>query len=101
MPSVNELGVFGEAPASSDTALRAAINIAKTDLFVTLTRSGNELAPKVATLNLATAQRLVLADIQQRIAKFAHDIVTGLDENQIRIDLLDLGIELADYCKPK
>lgn len=83
-------------PRSGVKALRAAVTVAKTDLFVTLTRSGDELAPKVAALNLATAQRLVLAHMQQNITKIAHEVLTGRDD---RPDIYGLEYELARYCE--
>ena len=46
-----------------------ATDAAKLDIFTTLTRSGDDKAPKTATLNIATAQRLVIAYQQRRIAE--------------------------------
>jgi hypothetical protein len=45
-------------------------------VFTTLTRSGDDSAPKTATLNIAATQRLVLAFPQREIAKVAARLYT-------------------------
>lgn len=51
--------------------MEKAVNAAKLDIFTTLTRSGDDKAPKTATLNIAAAQRLLLAYQQREIATVA------------------------------
>jgi hypothetical protein len=76
-----------------------AINVAKTDLFVTLTRSGDDTAPKDVTLNLATGQRLVLAQIQRRLTRDAYNFVTAVDKVEAADEMRDFQEELSNYCK--
>ena len=45
-----------------------AVDAAKLDIFTTLTRSCDDKAPKTATLNIAAAQRLIVANWQRKIA---------------------------------
>jgi hypothetical protein len=98
------LAALPEMSSTSDddkldgTALGAAIDAARTQLFVTLTRRRDAQAPKTATLNLATAQRLVLADFQRQITETCHDIVTA-EKNTIATDALKvLDLLLDNYC---
>jgi hypothetical protein len=81
------------------TSLEAAIEAAKIDLFVTLRRSTDDTAPKTATLNLATAQRLVLADFQRKITKTLHEVITTNDKRSAEEAVKLLNIQLYRYCK--
>jgi hypothetical protein len=83
----------------SKTSLEAALDAAKTDLFITLTRKSDRGAPKTATLNLATAQRLVLSNIQRKLVARAYKLWTISDNGQVEDELLALETELADYCE--
>jgi hypothetical protein len=74
-----------------------AVNAAKIDLFTTTTRTKADRKPKTAAVNIATAQRLVLADLQ-------HDIATGAEVilgNKLvdPIDIKTLGRSVKDYCR--
>jgi len=97
------LPTLPEVPIDDDglldgTALGVAIDAARTRLFITLTWSRDAQAPKTATLNLATAQRLVLADVQRRITKKSHEIVTT-DKRESATDALkELDVLLDGYC---
>jgi hypothetical protein len=53
-----------------------ACDAAKLEIFTTLTRSGDDKAPKTATLNIAATQRLVLAYQQREISKAAAKLYT-------------------------
>jgi len=89
---------IGNGPYAFHGAL-SAVHAAKTDLFVTLTRRRNDAAPKDATLNLATGQRLVLAQIQRRLIRYAHNTVTASDERVAACEVKDFEDELSRYCK--
>jgi hypothetical protein len=74
-----------ETPQSSPPASTAAVPVewlanaikaAKLDVFTTLTRRGDANAPKTATLNIAAAQRLVLAHQQWKISQIAAELYT-------------------------
>ena len=80
------------------TALGAAIDAARTQLFVNLTRRHDAQAPKTATLNLASAQRLVLANIQRQITETCHEIVTTEKKTIATNALKTLGELLDGYC---
>ena len=56
--------------------LTNAINAAKLDVFTTLTRKKDNKTPKSATLNIAAAQRLVLAHQQWKISQVAAELYT-------------------------
>lgn len=73
-----------------------AVEAARTDLFATMTRTKNNQKPKTVALNIATAQRLVLADMQHDIA-MRTEVVLG-DSVQPR-DIRELGLSVRDYCK--
>jgi hypothetical protein len=77
-----------------------AVNAAKLDIFTTLTRSGDDKAPKTATLNIAATQRLIIAYQQRRITSLAATIYTkSLSEeasNQVFGSLLQL---IHTHCK--
>lgn len=96
------------AAASTDTstsqwdgaAHKAAIDAAKTNLFVTLTRTGDDNAPKTATLNIATAQRLLLAGYQQRLTKVLHEVITTEDDERAQVAWKSMDTLLYNYCKP-
>jgi hypothetical protein len=81
------------------TAIKSAIDTAKTNLFVTLTRSGNDKAPKTTALNLATAQRLVPADYQSQMMKASYDAITSDNQEMNRKALERLDRLLYNYCK--
>jgi hypothetical protein len=81
------------------TAIIAAIDAARVDLFFTLTRKGNPKIPKTAALNLATAQRLVLAEHQRRITETCHMIMTADDDMRAQSLLLRLDKGLHYYCE--
>lgn len=93
-----------EVPSMDDdgnldgTALGAAIDAARTQLFVTLTRRRDAQAPKTATLNLASALRLVLADIQRQITERCREIATTEKETIANNALKTLGELLDRYC---
>jgi hypothetical protein len=53
-----------------------ACDAAKLEIFTTLTRSGDDQAPKTATLNIAATQRLVLAYQQREISRAAAKLYT-------------------------
>jgi hypothetical protein len=53
-----------------------ACDAAKLEIFTTLTRSGDDKAPKTATLNIAATQRLVFAYQQREISKAAAKLYT-------------------------
>lgn len=92
-------GTDSSASHWKDTALRAAVDAANIDLFVTLTRSDDTLAPKTAALNLATAQRLVLANYQRRITESAHKVMTTNADDSAEETLAELDRLLLCYCK--
>jgi hypothetical protein len=81
------------------TALNKAIEVARTELFVTLTRRGDSSAPKVAILNLATAQRLVLSSIQHKILSSAHGVMTQDPGFVVPVDTM--GYDIKKYCEPE
>jgi hypothetical protein len=56
--------------------LTNAINAAKLDVFTTLTRREDNKAPKTAALNIAAAQRLVLAHQQWKISQVTAELYT-------------------------
>jgi hypothetical protein len=72
------------------------VNAAKRDLFTTTTRTTDEQQPKTAALNIATAQRLVLADLQHDIAKCAEAVLGNLAGPR---DIRRLGSSVKEYCK--
>lgn len=96
------------AAASTDTSTsqwdgathKAAIDAAKTNLFVTLTRTDDDNAPKTATLNIATAQRLLLAGYQQRLTKVLHEVMTTEDDEHAQVAWKSMDTLLYNYCKP-
>ena len=80
------------------TALGAAFDAARTQLFVTLTRRHDAEAPKTAALNIATAQRLLLAEFQRRLIESCHEILT-VDKKESAIETLATLRKLLDgYC---
>jgi len=80
------------------TALGAAFDAARTRLFVTLTRRHDAEAPKTAALNVATAQRLLLAEFQRRLIESCHEILT-VDKKESAIETLATLRKLLDgYC---
>lgn len=98
LDSLPEVSSMDDDDELDGTTLGAAIRAARTQLFVTLTRSRDAQAPKTATLNLATAQRLVLADAQRRLTQSCHEIHT-VDKKEIAIDTLATLRELMNgYC---
>jgi hypothetical protein len=95
IPGALPLQFAGYNPGLNTIALNRAIEVARTELFVTLTRRGDSSAPKVAILNLATAQRLVLSTIQNRLVSQAYAIMT--QDPLFEVDLI--GEEIKKYCK--
>jgi len=81
------------------SAHKVAIDSAKTNLFVTLTRTDNDNAPKTAALNLATAQRLVLAGYQHQITETLYKAITLEDKDDAADELRLLNTQLHEYCK--
>lgn len=55
-------------PEDLSTWKARAWDAAKLEIFTTLTRSGDDKAPKTATLNIAATQRLIVANGQQIVA---------------------------------
>lgn len=74
-----------------------AIETAKKDLFLTISRRERRHEPKVAALNIATAQRLVLADLQHIIASGVEAIFKDSDNQYSSISSLNLSIR--EYCE--
>ena len=98
LAALPEVSSMSDDDKLDGTALGAAIDAARTQLFVTLTRRHGAQSPKTATLNLATAQRLVLADFQRQITETCHEIVTT-KKNTIATDALRVLDSLLDnYC---
>lgn len=75
---------------------RGAANAARTDLFTTTAQTGRDSKPKTAALNIATAQRLVLADLQHDIALRAEAV---LGDSADPTDIERLGSCIKKYCK--
>ena len=75
-----------------------AVNAAKEDLFITTTRTTDDKKPKTAALNIATAQRLVLADLQHDIANYA-EVILDMDKLVEPLDIKILGHTLKEYCR--
>lgn len=75
-----------------------AVNAAKIDLFTTTTRTTDDKKPKTAALNIATAQRLVLADLQHDIANRA-EVILDLDKLVDPMDIKILGGTVKEYCR--
>jgi hypothetical protein len=73
-----------------------AVNAAKLDIFTTLTRSGDDNAPKTATLNIAATQRLVLAYQQKKISAATAILYTPAPPSYV---FEDLGTLIHIYCK--
>ena len=73
-----------------------AVNAAKEDLFTTTHRTTDHSKPKTAALNIATAQRLVLADLQHDIALRAEVVLRDSAET---LDIKLLGSSIKEYCK--
>jgi hypothetical protein len=61
----------GGSEDASVTWRAKAVDAAKLHTFKTLTHSGDDKAPKTATLNIAATQRLVLAYQQRKISRVA------------------------------
>lgn len=74
-----------------------AVEAARPDLFATMTRAKNNRKPKTVALNIATAQRLVLADMQHDIARQT-ELVLG--DSVKAVDIKQLGILVREYCMP-
>lgn len=77
---------------------KGAINAAKKDLFTTTRRRNDERKPKTAALNIATAQRLVLADLQHDIASLA-EVILSMDKLAEPNDIKNLGRSIKEYCR--
>lgn len=73
-----------------------AVRAAKIDLFTTTTRRKDDRKPKTAALNIATAQRLVLADLQHDIAARAEDVLSDRADS---MSIESLGRSIKDYCR--
>lgn len=81
-----------------DTALHAAIAAAKIDLFVTLMDDEHN-KPMATALNLAIAQRLVLANHQRQITKVARQVETADTQDAAEASLAELDRLMDKYCK--
>lgn len=62
-----------------------------------MTRAKNNRKPKTVALNIATAQRLVLADMQHDIARQTE---LALGDSVKAVDIKQLGILVREYCMP-
>ncbi|GAB7334730.1 hypothetical protein MBLNU13_g06662t1 [Cladosporium sp. NU13] len=76
---------------------KGAVDAAKIDLFTTTTRTADDTKPKTAALNIATAQRLVLADLQHDIA-FLAEVILSMDGLAEPNDIKNLGRSVKEYC---
>lgn len=74
-----------------------AIETAKKDLFLTIPRRERRHEPKVAALNIATAQRLVLAHMQHGIASGVEAVFKESHEPHFSLNMLTHQIK--EYCK--
>jgi hypothetical protein len=77
------------------THLVNAIEAARTDLFATMRRVHDNDKPKTVAVNIATAQRLVLADMQHDIAA---QTALVLGDAVRSVDIKRLGILVKEYC---
>lgn len=84
------------APQPVSTYTVRAVEAARTDLFATMTRAENSIEPKTVALNIATAQRLVLADMQHNIAVLT-EAVLGESLGMLHIEVL--GDSVKEYCR--
>jgi hypothetical protein len=77
-----------------------AYDAAKLEIFTTLTRSGDDKAPKTATLNIASTQRLVLAYQQRKISKWAANLyiqsISDIESGAVCVELREL---IHEYCE--
>lgn len=74
----------------------SAVNAAKKDLFTTTRQTTDDRKPKTAALNIATEQRVVLADLQHDIALRAE---TVLRDPADPFDIVILASSIKKYCK--
>lgn len=77
---------------------KGAVDAARSDLFTTTTRTADDAKPKAAALNIATAQRLVLADLQHDIALLA-EVILSMDGLAEPSDIKNLGRSVKEYCR--
>ena len=77
---------------------KGAVNAAKKELFTTTERRKDERKPKTAALNIAAAQRLVLADLQHDIAILA-EVILSMDKLAEPNDIKNLGRSIKEYCR--
>jgi hypothetical protein len=75
-----------------------ALDAAKLDVFTTLTRSGDEKAPKTATLNIAATQRLVLGYQRRNITSLVARLYARTDGEAPDIIITSLREQIHDYC---
>jgi hypothetical protein len=73
----------------------AAVDAAKIDLLTMTTRTEDDRKPETVAVNIAIAQRLVLADLQHDIAMGTEGI---LNNSVDPIDIKVLGRSVKDYC---
>jgi hypothetical protein len=81
------------APASTHPV--KAVEAARTDLFATMRRVRDNDKPKTVAVNIATAQRLVLADMQHDIAA---QTALVLGDAVRSVDIKHLGVLVKGYC---
>ena len=94
-PPTSPERVQKRADLVSTHAVRA-VDAARTDLFATMTRTGDDRVPKTVALNIATAQRVVLADMQHDIAMLTEVV---LRDSVKSVDIKTLGRSVKEYCR--
>lgn len=72
-----------------------AVEAVRTDLFATMRRTKNNKKPKTVALNIAAAQRLVLADMQHDIARQTASV---LGDSVQSYHIKFLGTLVRGYC---